>query len=95
MLHKCANTSCDSRFRRLSDGKLFQVESERFQIRSNATDHGHSARSVEHFWLCDQCATHLTLTFERGRGMTVVPIAARSRRPVSRVAVADARTASA
>ena len=29
---------------------------------------------MEHFWLCDRCASVLTLSFERGQGMVTVPL---------------------
>jgi len=31
---------------------------------------------MERYWLCDNCSSLLTLTFERGRGMITVPIPA-------------------
>ncbi|MBA3916515.1 MAG: hypothetical protein H0X25_22255 [Acidobacteriales bacterium] len=88
MLHKCANASCSNRFRRLSDGKLFQVESERFQP---ALEGGgrKSARRVEHFWLCTDCCSQWTLSFESGRGVTVLPLTSAAKRPVSAIPVPD------
>jgi hypothetical protein len=87
VLHKCANPSCHQPFRRLSQGKLFQVE--RAYPDSLAVDRPRGGRlsrpprQVEHFWLCDDCCLILTLTFESGRGMVVVPLpeAARKKSP--------------
>jgi len=87
MLHKCANPDCANPFRRLSEGKLFLLE----------TDGGHAAgddrngfsrqpHHIEHFWLCNQCAAVLTLSFERGRGMVTVPLpVAVRKKPVAAV----------
>jgi hypothetical protein len=76
MLHKCANPACSQPFRRLSQGKLFQVETA-FLDPSEKPRAGRMSkppRQVEHFWLCDDCSSILTLTFERGRGMVTVPL---------------------
>jgi hypothetical protein len=76
MLHKCANRACSNPFRRLSDGKLFQVETEYLQApgsEQNVNGRRHPRR-VEHYWLCNECASFLTLTFEKGTGMITVPL---------------------
>jgi hypothetical protein len=70
MLHKCANPECTRPFRRLTEGKLFLVESP-------------NRRRAEYYWLCDDCASVLTLTFEAGRGMITVPITGTKKRPPS------------
>jgi len=75
MLHKCANPTCPNPFRKLSEGKLFLVETDRFSSSKSALrrwDEGAQHR-VEHFWLCAQCAAVLTLTFEKGKGLQTVP----------------------
>ena len=92
MLHKCANSSCSNRFRRLSEGKLFQMESERFPIASDGCRSTRARRRVEHFWLCPECADYWTLAFEKGRGMIVVPRVP-DKRPTKGVALADFKTA--
>ncbi len=76
MLHKCANPNCANPFRRLSDGKLFLLETEGNQTPfADQNGFAHSVHRIEHFWLCSQCAAVLTLCFERGRGMVTVPLA--------------------
>lgn len=77
MLHKCANETCNAPFRRLREGKLFQVETEYFVGRgpsATATKRARPARRVEHYWLCDACSPFVTLTFDRGRGVITVPL---------------------
>jgi len=81
MLYKCANESCNTPFRRLREGKLFQVETEYFAGRSPSTHSGRKARPtrrVEHYWLCDACSPFVTLTFDQGRGRDHRPPAGRS-----------------
>jgi len=76
MLYKCANESCETPFRRLREGKLFQVQTEYFKGRvssSNVTRKTKPIRRVEHYWLCDACSPFVTLTFDQGRGVVTVP----------------------
>lgn len=79
MLSRCANSQCSKPFLRLRDGKLFLVETER------VTKPGEPAvppfvrarqqpRRVEHYWLCDECATEWTLIYERDRGVALAPL---------------------
>lgn len=98
MLHKCANPACSNVFRRLSEGKLFQVETEYLEPSSpgkpGAPRSPRSARKVEHYWLCNQCSSFLTLTFERGRGMITVPLPANGgRKTVAAVELGDIQPA--
>ena len=78
MLSRCANAQCCKPFLRLREGKLFLVETER------VTKPGEPAvppfvrarqqqRAVEHYWLCDECAAHWTLIYDRERGVTLAP----------------------
>jgi len=78
MLSKCANPECPAPFRKLREGKLFNVEvaspssdkrpaeSSQFRVREQ--------RRVEFYWLCNQCATYLTLAYDRERGIITVPL---------------------
>ena len=77
MLYKCANEACNTPFRRLREGKLFQVETEYFPGRgsvSNMQRKARPARRIEHYWLCDACAPFVTLTFDRRLGVITVPL---------------------
>lgn len=78
MLHKCANPACSTQFRYLRQGKLFQVETEYFpgtsQRNERAVRKSKPSRHVEHYWLCDECAPYITLTFDGEGGMMTVPL---------------------
>jgi hypothetical protein len=77
MLYKCANEACSTPFRRLREGKLFQVETEYSRGHGPAPASSRKARPwrhVEHFWLCDACSPFVTLTFDRERGVITVPL---------------------
>ena len=80
MLHKCANPACASVFRRLSHGKLFLLETDAGAIPGSSLSGPRErfARRVERYWLCDGCASLLTLAFEAGKGMITVPLPART-----------------
>jgi hypothetical protein len=86
MLHKCANPACTNQFRRLREGKLFQIETKYFpdsrQVVPGSTRKTRPGRHVEHYWLCDECAPYMTLIFDRNRGMVTLPIPGGSGRKV-------------
>ena len=83
MLHKCANPSCSSPFRRLSEGRLFLVESEAVNHSNLSRRDEGRARHIEHYWLCNQCAGLFTLSFEKGRGLVTVPLPFPARKPMA------------
>ncbi len=79
MLYKCANPACARPFRRLDEGKLFQVETEFFPASESRqalpSRRGRMLRHhIERYWLCDECCLTLTLTFEQGRGISTIPL---------------------
>lgn len=60
MLYKCANEACSAPFRKLREGKLFQVETEYFAGDISMTGRrGRPGRKVEHYWLCDSCSPYV------------------------------------
>jgi len=73
MLSKCANPGCQSSFRYLHEGKLYRLETVvdgseyLFGTETEVLNHRH----LEFFWLCDDCASKMTLRFEKGTGVTV------------------------
>lgn len=78
MVSKCANPVCSASFRYLHEGRLF-----RMIVAENVAGHSnHSADSemkkassrIEFFWLCEECATEMTLTFKPGLGVTTQPL---------------------
>jgi hypothetical protein len=75
MLYKCANETCNTPFRRLREGKLFQVETEYLDERGSVNvRRAKQLRWVEHYWLCDSCSPFVTLTFDQGKGGITVPL---------------------
>jgi len=73
MVSKCANPACTASFRYFHDGQLFRLET--LAARDQIDDNGmkKSERRLEFYWLCDECARKMTLTFERGVGVSIRP----------------------
>jgi hypothetical protein len=82
MLSKCANPACTTPFHYLRDGKLFQIDTLVGGSPSDGlglvTEPKHPRR-IEFFWLCAECATTMTLAFQRGKGVVMVPLAGGAR----------------
>ena len=63
MVSQCANPGCGAPFLYLRDGRLVAIR------RAGTTSSG----SVEFFWLCGTCATHLKIEIAVNGSMNVVP----------------------
>jgi hypothetical protein len=75
MLAKCANPSCSTPLVYLREGKIFMVESPQpqFELLSADSTKPKATHRVEHFWLCGPCSGDMTLTYDRQRGIEIVP----------------------
>ena len=73
MLSKCANPQCRAAFLYLHQGKLFRIETEAGSHQDPAADSGarKPVRRLEYFWLCDDCASQMTLARKNGEIVTV------------------------
>jgi hypothetical protein len=67
MLHKCANPLCSRLFRKMNEGRLFQLSSH------SARAWRQGAHALEYFWLCDQCALFLTVAISDDSVVSVIP----------------------
>jgi len=81
MVYRCANPDCATPLRYLRDGRLFQFDVRSFSLPgatpSGETEKkGRGSRQVSRFWLCGQCSSNLTLTFEQAKAVIVTPLAA-------------------
>ena len=76
MLYKCANPACSNLFRRMSEGKLYYVETEYFESPKHRPHVGRKRhlRRVEHYWMCDECSPFLSLAFDKDRGVITMPL---------------------
>jgi hypothetical protein len=86
MLYKCANPACASPFRYLSQGKLFQIETESQDAAfpgEKKTPHKRGGlRRVARYWLCDRCSSWLTLAVESQGELVTVPLPGQSKSAV-------------
>ncbi len=79
MLSKCTNPGCAAKFAYLHQGKLFRWDTASV-VSEPSTGFGKDSetpappRRIEFFWLCDECAAAMTLTFDRSAGVTVHPL---------------------
>lgn len=85
MLSKCANPGCPAPFLYFHQGKLFRIELETAGTQGLDLDTRRARRRLEYFWLCDECAATLTLTFTKGVGVIATPV----RRPVTQTQMAN------
>jgi hypothetical protein len=78
MLSKCANPGCSASFLYLHQGKLFRLETSGNggDTRGEVADPQgkHSSRRLEYFWLCDECASLMTVSFKKGVGVMTRPL---------------------
>jgi hypothetical protein len=84
MLSQCANPNCAKPFLRLREGKLFLVETERLTKAGESSGPPfvrarQQSRYVEHYWLCDECASQWTLVYDRNQGIGLASL----RRPMA------------
>jgi hypothetical protein len=72
MLSKCANPSCSASFRYFHQGKLFRMETETSEDdRARRAPLSKTPAKAEFFWLCDDCASAMTLEYDRKLGVVV------------------------
>ncbi|MBO0912375.1 MAG: hypothetical protein J2P13_11335 [Acidobacteria bacterium] len=75
MVSKCANPDCTAPFRYFHTGKLFRVETssglERRRAMGQSDEPRKPIRRLEFFWLCEDCASKMTLVFDRETGIGV------------------------
>lgn len=78
MLAKCANPSCSTPLIYLREGKIFMMDGDH-----KARVPVKTATHVEHFWLCGPCSMALTLVYQPGNGVKVVPKQAKARHAIA------------
>jgi len=74
MLSKCANPSCSTPLIYLREGKIFMMDySPQQQNHFLGATQINAGSRVEHFWLCGPCSAELTIAYDPGTGVAVVP----------------------
>jgi hypothetical protein len=79
MLSKCLNSHCSATFHHLGQGRLFRVDfSDVGRKRAMAgkpvvISKRSKTHPVEHFWLCESCATRLTIVLSDAGEVCLMP----------------------
>ena len=75
MVSKCANPECSASFRYFHTGKLFRIETSGGQDRRRAMGRDDELikplRRLEFFWLCERCASRMTLVYDKESGVII------------------------
>ena len=78
MVSKCANPGCSAPFLYLHQGKLFRMETDAVDAHSSASggdpESKKPSRRIAFYWLCSACAAAMTLTYDKGMGVTTKPL---------------------
>jgi len=79
MLSKCLNSHCSATFQYLGEGRLFRIDyTEAGKKRAMAgmqvvPSQRSKAKAMEHFWLCERCASKLTIEVTDASEVRLVP----------------------
>lgn len=71
MLAKCANPGCSNHFLYMDEGKVFRFETRCASNGDPQITEKKTARRIEFFWLCSNCASQMTLVYRNGQGVGV------------------------
>jgi len=82
MVSKCANTLCSASFRYLHSGKLFRFDARHSPDVADAAV-GKARKSVELFWLCEECTRRFTVVWDPAEGARAIALIDQSLRPAS------------
>jgi hypothetical protein len=92
MVKTCANPVCAARFRYWRGGRLFRCDvkapSEPCRDVPDQICQLKPIRSSVFFWLCENCCSTMTLSFDPHTGLAIVPIRSTKRRD-NRMAVTE------
>jgi hypothetical protein len=73
MIEKCANPSCNQLFRDLRAGTLFFFGPSSSETWTDLDLQGQDHR-IESFWLCEQCASGMTIISNSGCNPVIIPL---------------------
>ena len=75
MVSKCANPECSAPFRYFHTGKLFRADIavglDRRRTLGQDDRRDKPLRRLEFFWLCEDCAGRMTVSFDKETGVKV------------------------
>ncbi len=74
MLSKCANPDCSASFHYLGQGKLYEIRPETAPAGPQLVAPKKAAGRAERFWLCNECASVMTLAVDPSRNIVLMPL---------------------
>jgi len=101
MVSKCLNSRCSAAFKYFGRGRLFRInfteESRRFAMAGKklVASIRSKANPIEHFWLCEKCATKMTIELSGAGEVRLVPFEVPAQKPAAVAAPQIQRKATA
>lgn len=83
MLSKCANPDCAASFHYLGQGKLYEIRSEPEAVGPKLVAPKKAAGRSERFWLCNDCASIMTLAIDASRKVVLLPLQTKVRQAIA------------
>jgi hypothetical protein len=83
MLSKCANPDCGASFRYLGQGKLYEISNQPEQAGPHLVVPKKAAGRSERFWLCNDCASVMTLAVDASQKVVLLPLTPKARQAIA------------
>jgi hypothetical protein len=89
MVSKCLNSQCSAAFKYFGRGRLFRIDYREAERKSVLTGKKvvvsirSKINSIEHFWLCEKCATTMTIELSDAGEVRLVPYEDSAARPTA------------
>lgn len=78
MFIRCANSKCHLPRKSFSEGRLFQFEIVAISVaasdESSEPFDEKPERNIAHFWLCQNCASKMSLELDPQQGLRLIPL---------------------
>lgn len=83
MLSKCANPDCGASFHYLGQGKLYEIRPEPELTGPQLVFPKKAAGRSERFWLCNNCASVMTLAVDSARKVVLLPLQPKAKQAIA------------
>lgn len=83
MLSKCANPDCGASFHYLGQGKLYEIRNQPELAGPHLIAPKKAAGRSERFWLCNDCASVMTLAVDASHKVVLLPLTQKTRQAIA------------
>jgi hypothetical protein len=83
MLSKCANPDCGASFHYLGQGKLYEIRNQPVLAGPQLVIPKKAAGRSERFWLCNDCASIMTLAVDASQKVVLIPLSQKARQAIA------------